>query len=94
MPNLNRLATDDDAIRVDGRGDAAFGERHPLAPSADNLVQHLARFGEEHAVLLVERKYTWFESLQARHQIDDLVLKLLQGFFIDFHITAFCPSKA
>lgn len=89
MPDLDRFPTYDYAIRVNCRGDATFGKRHTLTPPADELVQHLARFREEHALLFVKRKDPWLKAPQARHYVDDFVLKLFQSLFIQLHIKSF-----
>ncbi len=53
MPDFDRFPTYDHAIRVNCRGDATFSKWHTLTSSAHDLVQHLARFGEEHVFFFV-----------------------------------------
>lgn len=94
MPNFDRLAPDDDTVGVDRRGDAALRQRHSLAPSANDLMQDLARLGEQHAVLVVQREHARFETLQAGGDIEDLVLKLFEGFFVKLKTTVPGPPEA
>ena len=84
VPDLDRLAADNDAVRIDRRSDAAFREGSRLPSSADELVKNLAWLGEQQPVMLVKRQDPRLEPLQARRDVDDLVTKLLQRLLVKF----------
>jgi hypothetical protein len=63
VPDFDRFAADDDAVRVDRRGDGSLGQWNWFPPTADELMQHLARLRNDNAIAFVEGQNSGFEAV-------------------------------
>ena len=83
---LDGLAADDDAVRIDRRGDRAVRQRHPFRPPADQAMQDLGQLGEDDAVGLIETEQARAIAGKPGNGVLGGVVQLLVCFGIEFDV--------